>query len=189
MKILGINGSGRTGGNTAVLVKAVLSGAAEAGATTRMIELGPLTIAGCDACQACKTTHRCVINDDMAGIYQHLSATDVLMLSSPVYLDHITAQLMAVIQRLYCYIGPALENYYPRPGAKAVLGITYGAGDSTAYDYVLDWTAARLKGYFDIETLGTFKIPSTSHSPILGDDHPEIRRAYEFGKTLPAIAS
>ena len=184
MKVLGVNGSGRAGGNTSVLVRAILDGAQEGGCETEMIELAGWDLRGCTACKRCKQTHRCVIGDDMQGFYDVAGATDVLVLASPIYLDHITAQLMTFIQRTYCYLGAALENHWPSPSARAVLGITYGAGNAAMYDYVLDWMAARLKGYFGIKTLATFKVPSTRHEPIITPDHPEAVRARQFARAL-----
>ena len=54
MKVLGINGSGRAGGNTAVLVQAFLEGAREGGADTDFLELAGWRLAGCKACRKCK---------------------------------------------------------------------------------------------------------------------------------------
>lgn len=184
MKVLGVNGSGRGGGNTAVLVKGILDGAKEVGAETVFMELADMKIAGCRACKSCKSTQRCVVEDDMERFYGIAPGVDVLVLASPIYLDHITAQLMAFIHRLYCYLGMGLENYYPNKDARAVLGITYGAGGSNMYDYVLDWMEARMKGYFDIPTLAKFKIPSTVHTRIIDVQHPEVQRAYALGKSL-----
>ena len=184
MNVLGVNGSGRTGGNTAVLLDAILRGADDGGCQTSLLELGAMTISGCTACKGCKDTQRCVQDDDMKRFYDVAADTDVLVLGSPVYLDHITAQLMAFIQRTYCYLGRGLENYYPNPQAKIVLGITYGVGNPDAYDYILDWMAARMKGYFGLETIATFTIPHTTHEPILTDSCPAIWPACEFGKAL-----
>ena len=184
MNVLGVDGSGRGGGNTSVLVRGFLDGARQAGCRTEMLELAGWSIRGCDACKGCKRTRRCVIDDDMRRFYDVAPQTDVLFLASPIYLDHITAQLMAFIQRTYCYLGAHLENYYPLRTARAALGITYGAGKPHMYQYVLDWMAARLKGYYGIETLATFTIPATTHEPIIAADHPEVRRAREFGAGL-----
>jgi len=184
ISVLGVNGSGRVGGNTAVLVNAVLRGAADGGCSTSLLELGNMTIRGCTACKGCKDTQRCVLADDMKQFYDVAAETGVLMLASPVYLDHITAQLMAFIQRTYCYLGRALENYYPNKQTKIVLGITYGAPSADGYDYILDWMAARMRGYFGLETIGAFKVANTTHEPIVSDSRPEVWRAYEFGKSL-----
>ena len=184
MKVLGVDGSGRGGGNTGVLVRAFLDGARAGGGEAELFELAGWELRGCTACKRCKESHRCVIGDDMQQFYDVAPETDVLLLASPIYLDHVTAQMMAFIQRTYCYLGAALENYYPRKTARAVLGITYGAGGPETYRYVLDWMAARLKGYYGIETLETFAIPSTAHEPIIAGDHPEVARARQFAREL-----
>ena len=186
MKMLGVDGSGRTGGNTGALVRGFLEGAAAAGAETTFLELGPLTIRGCRACKACKVDPKkvCVIEDDMQPFYELFPETDVLFLASPIYLDHITAQLMAFIQRTYCYLSPSLDNYWPRTGVRFVAGITYGAGDATMYDDVLDWMEARMKFYFAIPTVGKLKVPGCAHTDPIGADHPEVRRARELGGAL-----
>lgn len=184
MKVVGISGSGRKDGNTAVLVKAILDGAAETGAETEFIQLASWRLHGCDDCKVCKDAHHCVIKDDMQRFYDLAPETDVLVLASPIYLDHITAQMMTFIQRTYCYIGPSLENYWPRKDVRTVLGITYGASGPTGYDYVLDWMEGRMKGYFGIPTVGRFKIHSTVHAPVITPSHPEVERGFAFGKSL-----
>lgn len=183
MRIVGVSGSGRTGGNTAVLVKAILDGARQGGAQTEVFELAGWNLHGCAACRACKKTQRCVQKDDMSRFYAVAPQTDVLVLASPIYLDHITAQMMAFIQRMYCYIGPELENLYPRKGVRAVVGITYGWDDPKVYQGVLDWMAERLEKYFDIPTPARFAIPGAGLEPV-PEEHPEVQRARQFGLDL-----
>jgi multimeric flavodoxin WrbA len=184
MNIVGMDGSGRTGGNTGALVGALLRGAEEAGAATTFFELGRMNVGGCIACMGCKDGHRCVVQDDMQPFYDAAPEADVLFLASPVYLDHVTAQMMAFIQRTYCYIGRGLENHYPNPDAKVVVGITYGAGDPKMYDYVLDWMEGRMQFYFKLPTVAKLKVPAAAHDRTAGDDHPEVRRALELGREL-----
>ena len=184
MNILGINGSGRGGGNTAVLIDAILAGAVGAGAATDRFDLAGWTLHGCTACKACKDTRRCVIDDDMRRFYAVAATTDVLVLGTPIYLDHVTAQFMAFIQRTYCYLGRRLENHYPNPRTRIVTAITYGAGDPNAYDGVAAWIRDRMKGYYGLETIEAFTLPAARHDDIVGEDHPEIRRALAFGKAL-----
>jgi len=184
MKALGISGSGRVDGNTAALVSAVLKGLAKRGAQTALLQLGAMQVAGCNSCRACKRDHVCVIQDDMYRFYDMAPQTDVIVLGSPIYLDHVTAQMKAFIDRLYCYLGPNLENCYPNKNARAVIGITYGASGEHTYDYVTEWMRERLKGYFDLETVGALTLHSAGPKPIVGGDHPVIRKAYELGRSL-----
>jgi len=127
-----------------------------------------------------------VIQDDMQRFYEVAPQADRLVLASPIYLDHITAQMMAFIQRLFCYIGPppGVANRYPRPGVGAVLGITFGVGRENAYDDVLDWMEGRLTGYFGIPTLRKFRVAGTADTPPVDASHPTIRQAVEFGRSL-----
>jgi len=184
MHVVGVSGSGRPDGNTAVLVNAVLEGAAQSGAQTDLLQLAEMEIAGCNGCKACKENQTCVIRDEMYRFYDIAPQTDVLVLGSPIYLDHVTAQTKAFIDRLYCYLGPRLENNYPNQDARAVLCITYGAGGERTYDAVLDWLRARLKGYWGIETVGALAAHATAHEPIIAPDHPILQTARQLGAGL-----
>jgi len=184
MKVVGINGSGRPDGNTAVLVRAILEGAAESGAATEFIQLAAWRLQGCNACKRCKDEHRCVIKDDMQTFYDLAPETDVLVLASPIYLDHITAQLMTFIQRTYCYIGRTLENFWPRKNVRAVAAITYGEGNPHTYDDVNDWIEARMKFYYKIPTVAKLVVHACSHDDLIDATHPEVVRAREVGRQL-----
>lgn|GEM_PF-6740492 len=65
-------------------------------------------------------------------------------------------------------------------------GLGVGAGEPNEYDYVLDWMEERLKFYFEIPTLGKFKVAGTRHDTILQPTHPEVERARAFGRSLGA---
>lgn len=185
MRIVGVSGSGRKNGNTAVLVNAILDGAKAAGTETEFIELAGLKITPCDANRACKRTNVCTIKDGMQRFYDLAPATDVLVLGSPIYLDHVTGNMMTFIQRLYSYIGPDIKTRWPRRDVKLVLGITYGWDDPHGYDEVLDWMEERFQYYFEIPTIAKFAIPATTHAPIITAKHRDIERAATFGRGLP----
>ncbi len=186
MRVVGINGSARQGGNTAQLVRAVLRGADEAGCHTEMFELAEMRFAHCDACLACKTTARCIIADDMSRFYRLAPETDVLVLASPIYMDHVSSQMMAFLQRLYCYLGPPpeLESRYPRQGVRAVIGTTQGAGDASLYAGVQDWMARCLERYWGIEPIERLTVAGCRPEPIITGERPELRRAEAVGRSL-----
>ena len=60
MKILGINGSSRKDGNTALLMREVFKGLEDAGMETSLIQLADHTIEPCRACFSCAKTGSCV---------------------------------------------------------------------------------------------------------------------------------
>ena len=73
MKILGIVGSGRDGGNTEILVTEALATAKENGADeTKLIKLTTYKIDPCDGCGICKDTGNCRIDDGMQKIYPEI---------------------------------------------------------------------------------------------------------------------
>ena len=90
----------------------------------------------------------------MQPIYQALPKANGLVLGSPIYLDHITAQAKTFIDRPYPYLGPALEHRFPKH-VKLVTVLTQGHGNPAAYRFVGDWLDRTLNSYFDLETVET----------------------------------
>ena len=99
MRVLGIAGSPRRGGNTDLLLAEVLSGAASRGAEVRTVVLSKLKIAPCQHCDACLEAGRCRIDDDMQMVYREMEAADRVVLASPIQFMGVTAQAKAMIDR------------------------------------------------------------------------------------------
>ena len=105
MAVLGIVGSPRQGGNTEILMEEALAATREAGARTEIVLLFDKSIAPCDGCDSCVKTGDCKIQDDMQPIFKKMEAADAIILGSPVYMGGVTAQLKALIDRTYSFIG------------------------------------------------------------------------------------
>lgn len=99
MKVLGIAGSPRRGGNTDRLLGEVMRGAASRGAKVKTIILNNLTIAPCQHCDGCLETGRCKVEDDMQMVHSELRQADRLVLASPIYFKGVTAQTKTMIDR------------------------------------------------------------------------------------------
>ena len=99
MRVLGIAGSPRRGGNTDLLLNEVMKGAASRGAEVKTIILSHLKIAPCQHCDGCLETGRCKVEDDMQMVYDELQRADRLVLASPVHFMGVTAQAKAMIDR------------------------------------------------------------------------------------------
>ncbi len=99
MKVLGIAGSPRRGGNTDTLLAEVLRGAAVQGAETETIVLSKLKYESCQHCDACLSTGFCKIQDDMQKVYKDLEEADVIVLASPIQFMGVTAEAKAMIDR------------------------------------------------------------------------------------------
>ena len=68
MKVLGIYGSPRAGGNSDLLLDEALEAAAGAGAEVDRIRVRDLRISGCRECGGCEATGVCVQPDEMREI-------------------------------------------------------------------------------------------------------------------------
>ena len=99
LKVLGIAGSPRRGGNTDLLLAEIMRGAASKGAEVKTIILNNLQITPCQHCDACLEAGDCRIQDDMQMIYQELEEADRIVLASPIQFMGVTAQMKAMIDR------------------------------------------------------------------------------------------
>ena len=99
MKVLGIYGSPRKGGNTDQLLDKALEGARSAGAEISTVYVRDLKMCGCIECGGCDKTGKCVVEDDMQTVYPLLEEADVIFLASPIFFYSVTAQVKALIDR------------------------------------------------------------------------------------------
>ena len=99
VKVLGIYGSPRKGGNTDLLLDRVLEGARAAGAQAHALYARDLKIGGCLECGGCDDTGECVVPDDMDKVYPFLEEADIIFLAAPVFFYNVPAQLKALIDR------------------------------------------------------------------------------------------
>ena len=100
MRVLGIAGSPRRGGNTDLLLAEVMRSAASSGAEVKTIILNDLNITPCQHCDACLKAGKCRIEDDMQTVYRELEQADRIVLASPIQFTGVTAQMKAMIDRL-----------------------------------------------------------------------------------------
>ncbi len=121
IRVLGIGGSPRLGGNSDVLLDHFLKGAAEAGAHTDKILLNRLRYQPCQECGGCDSTGLCVVEDDMQKIYPLFINSSVVAVASPIFFSSISAQLKAMIDRCQClWVARYRLNNLPDIGARGV---------------------------------------------------------------------
>ena len=100
LKIVGIVGSPRRDGNTEFMVKKTLSEIEEADIETELITLYDKDISYCVGCDSCKSSGKCVIDDDMQLISQKVRDADGVVMGSPVYFGDMTGLAKTFIDRL-----------------------------------------------------------------------------------------
>lgn len=99
MKVLGIWGSPRRGGNSEILLDAFLEGAGQGGAAVEKVALRELKISPCQEIYHCFKDGTCPIKDDMRDLYDKLLSAQVVALASPVFFYGLSAQAKAMIDR------------------------------------------------------------------------------------------
>jgi multimeric flavodoxin WrbA len=99
MKVLGIYGSPRKGGNTDQLLDKALVGASAAGAETQKVYARELTMRGCIECGGCDETGKCVLKDDMQSVYPLMYEASAIIMATPIFFYNVTSQLKALIDR------------------------------------------------------------------------------------------
>ena len=86
MKVIGINGSSRKDGNTAIIIRTIFEELNKRGIETEFIQLADVDIEPCRACFACKGKGNCVFRKDgFAEVFSKIVGADGIILGSPVY--------------------------------------------------------------------------------------------------------
>jgi multimeric flavodoxin WrbA len=102
MNVLGISGSMRKNGNTALLVTTILDLVREAGIETEYLSLAGMDIRPCTGCEVCKEAKWCVTEgDDWADVAEKMIDCEVLVLGAPTYYYDINGQTKNLIDRTY----------------------------------------------------------------------------------------
>jgi len=102
VKILGISASRRKWGNTEILIRHVLQGAAEEGAEIRFLRLTDFDIIQCRECLGClfKDTD-CLIKDDFPSMLDEIRMSDCVVLGSPVHKLFAAGSLQTLLPRFF----------------------------------------------------------------------------------------
>jgi multimeric flavodoxin WrbA len=188
MKVLGILGSPRRGGNTELLLEEALKGAEKEGAKVERLYLSDLTITPCKECHGCDETGNCIILDDMEKIYPRLLEADVVILASPIFFYGVTAWAKTLIDRSQAFWSRKYLLKDPSLGkeGKKRKGFFISVG-ATKGPKVFDGAILTAKYFFDVlnaEYAGDLLFRGVEAK---GDilKHPEaLQQAFEAGREL-----
>ena len=180
MKIMGVVGSPRRGGNTEILVERVLAGAAAAGAETEVYRLNDLNIRGCQACNHGQEHGGCRQKDDMALLYEALGGADGIVIGSPIYMGYLTAQTKLFLDRLFACLRPGAGCTLP-PGKRGVVVYTQGGGNDRA---AVESLASFLAGAMGIEVKGIVGGNGLNELGAVKRRNDLMAEAFRLGKEL-----
>ena len=103
-KVLGVEGSPRKNGNSAVLLRHLLEGAGGRASGSISVSLRDHQFGSCIGCEKCRKDKLCTgRNDGMTVLYRHIVESKGLILVSPTHNYNVSAWTKAFIDRLYCF--------------------------------------------------------------------------------------
>ena len=141
MKVLLINGSPHSKGNTYLALSEVAKALSLEGVETEIVSIGAKAVQGCIACGRCGELGHCVFNDSLyVTVRQKLETADALVVGSPVYYAGPNGSLCALLDRLF-YSSSFLLRYKPA----AAVAVCRRGGASATFD--------RLNKYFMITNM------------------------------------
>lgn len=101
MKVILINGSPHSQGNTYIALHEMEKIFNENSVETEIIHVGNQAIRGCVACNSCAENGKCVFDDIVNETAKKFQECDGLVVGSPVYYASANATLIAFLTRLF----------------------------------------------------------------------------------------
>ena len=105
LRVLILNGSPRTDGNTTIAIREMESIFEKEGVAVETVQIGSQDIRGCIACNTCAEKGKCVFDDAVNQLAPKFEAADGLVIASPVYYASANATLIACLDRLFYSTG------------------------------------------------------------------------------------
>ena len=178
-KIVILNGSPRTKGNTSALTAAFKKGAESAGNTVTEFFLGTMNINGCRGCfgGGKNPASPCVQKDDMEKIYPAYKEADIVVLASPLYYWTISGQLKCAFDRLFAVA--ECDSDYRNPKKESVLIMAAEGHGFEESEYWYD----NLEKHLNWKSIGKVLCGGVL---AIGDieGKPELNDAFELGKSI-----
>ena len=137
MNVIGISGTPRKKGNSELLLRYALKPFENDGWNVKTFLLSELEIIPCNACDSCRKTGTCIINDDMQGIYDAFRWCNAIIISSPVYYLNVSVQLLSLLDRHYAVnIEKPLEG---KVGGAIAVGSGTCGGQAITINAIYAW--------------------------------------------------
>jgi len=169
LSVVAVNGSPHPGaGNTALMLAMIGDSLNRLGLRQDVIHLADHVVEYCVGCGFCMENGKCWVPDDHAAILDRLLAADAVILASPVYFFHVTAQMKTFLDRSLAL------GHKPRPTWKPGIAVSVSAGSGETH--VADYLAGMLRVYGAFP-VGHLTALATVPGGFIGKDAVEARAA------------
>ena len=101
MKVLMINASPRSNGNTSIALNEMKKIFDENGVEAEIVQVGNEAIRGCAGCMQCAKNGKCVFEDAVNVIAPKFEESNALVVASPVYYASANGTLISLLDRLF----------------------------------------------------------------------------------------
>lgn len=186
MKVLGILGSPRIGGNSDILLEQALAGARDVGAETEKIVLAQKKISGCMDCGKCNASGICAIKDDMLEIHKKILEANALIHSCPVYFWSMTAQMKAYLDRWCAFFDAEWrwhKNYYPQMKGKKIGLITVCGDPNVATADPIVHSFKMTCQFTELKLIGVVMASAFTKGEVAQNEKVK-KEAYDLGKKI-----
>jgi multimeric flavodoxin WrbA len=182
MKVLGVVGSPRKGGNTETMMREALKASEQEGAETELLFLSDFDLKPCNGCRTCFETKECVIKDGVEKIFEKMSEADGIIVGSPVYFQNITAQTKMFMDRVgFINNARGRKTFRNKIGGAIVVARRSGLSN-TSSQILLFLTATRM-----IVVSPVARALASEKGDVI-KDREGIEGARELGKSIVQIA-
>lgn len=172
MKVLLINGSPKPQGCTYTALYEVAKELEKENIETEIFHVGNKPIRGCMGCGGCKTSNKCVFNDDTVNIaLEKAKEADGFIFGSPVHYAGASGQITSFLDRFF-YAG---TDFSYKPGA-AIVSCRRG-GSTAAFE--------QLNKYFTISNMPV--VSSQYWNMVHGNTPDEVRQDLEGMQTMRVL--
>ncbi len=190
MRILGVSGSPRRGGNSDLLLENILKGTR---ADSDTLYLSDIDFSPCVGCEQCRKDKICTrFEDALTPFYRAIQEANGLVLVSPVHNYNITAWMKAFIDRLYCFYD--FDDERPRgwscrlagQGRSAALAIVAEQLKEEDLGVAMEAMRMPIKA-FGYQIAGELQVLGKFEAGIVGKDPDVLEQAAELGGKLAEI--
>lgn len=173
MKVLLINGSPKAKGCTYTALTEIATELEKENLETEIFQIGNKPIRGCIGCCSCKSTNKCIFNDDIVneGI-EKVKEADGIIVGSPVHYAAASGALTSFLDRLFYAYG---SNLAYKPGA-AIVSCRRG-GSTAAFE--------QLNKYFTISNMPI--VSSQYWNMVHGNTPEEVKQDLEGMQTMRTL--
>ena len=173
MKVLLINGSPKSDGNTSIAIDEMVKTFHEEGVETEVIQVGNKVIRGCIGCGKCFEKGSCVFDDIVNETAPKLEAADGLVIATPDYYASANGTLVSFLDRLFYS-----ASYDMTMKVGASVAVCRRGGSSATFD--------ELNKYFTIKSM---HVASSQYwNSVHGRTPGEAARDEEGLQTLRVLA-